>query len=241
MPGQPYPSQPAAGGFTPMAASQMPKPRGKKKLFIIAGVVLGLIVIGVAIFLITSKAALIGSLSSDTYEGLTYQRPTNWEKDTSGTGTVGYHPKTTLGKGSDGKPTYTLKMNVSFQKDIFPSAPNDLSASDKATLQDIIDQEISDASSDLLPNKFEVGCDTSPVYLDKPKKMDVKNSFLAVKYSFTCKSGTGSSETTFYYTVVDVIPNNKNNEFIIDIGAASKSIYDSNKTKIDNILSSVSF
>lgn len=240
MPGQPMvpmPGQP----FKPMANSQMPQQKSKKKLIIIGGVVGALVIVGVGAFIFASKAALIGSLSSESYEGLNYKRPASWIKDASKSNAVTYHPKTSLGKNDGGQPTYALQMNVSAQKDVFHSVPDDLNAGDKAALQKIIDQEIDQASSDILPSKYDVGCDDNPVFKDKPKKIDIKDSFLAVKYSFTCKSGTGSNATTFYYSVLDVVPNNKDIEYVVNIGAASESIYTQNLTKIDDIVTNVSF
>jgi len=234
----PLPSQEVPA---PMAIPETPPKKSRRMLLIILGVVLVLLIISAAVFIVASKATLIGSLSSDNYEGLTYQRPASWVKDSTANGTVGYHPKTSLGKGSDGKPTYALKMNVSAQKDVFHSVPNALKASDKAALQAIIDDEIKNASTDLLPTKSEVGCDTSPAYQDKPKKITISNSFLAVKYSFTCNSSSNGSATTFYYTVVDAVPNDKDIEYIVDVGAASSAIYKNNLTKIENILSNISF
>ncbi|MDB5183316.1 MAG: hypothetical protein JWO47_1100 [Candidatus Saccharibacteria bacterium] len=244
--GQPLPQQPFTpmGGqppFTPMAASQQPKPKGKKMLIIIGGAVLALIIVAVAVFMLTSKAALVGSLSSDSFQGLTYKRPASWVKDTSSSTAVNYHPKVSLSKSSSGDPSYALKMNVSAQKNIFGSVPNDLTAPNKAALQKVIDQEISAASKDILPAKADVGCTDDPVFADKPQKIDVANSFLAVKYSFTCKSGTGSSATVFHFSVVDVVPNKADIEYLVYMGAATESIYKTNLSQIDKILSSVSF
>ena len=228
--------------YTPMAVSQMPKGKSKKKLAIIAGIIIALIVIlGGVLIILASKTALIGPLSLDSYEGLNYKRPTSWIKDSSETNAIGYHPKTSLGNGSDNKPTYALKMNVSAQKNVFHSTPNDLKPADKSALQTVIDKEVNNAATTLLPAKSQVGCDTDPTYKDKPKKVTLPGSFLAVKYSFTCKSGSGSSETTFNYIVLDVVPNDKDIEYILNIGAASKQIYDSNLTKINNIINSISF
>jgi hypothetical protein len=239
MPMQPGMMQPS---FTPMAASQMPQSGGKKKLFIILGAVFALLVIsGIMFVLFLPKGSKIGSLSSDSYEGINYKRPTAWEKDTSESGIIGYHPKQSNGSKSNGKPTYDLKMNITVSKSVFDTAPNDMSASYKSQLQTVIDKDIEQASTDLLPTKSSVGCDETPVFKDKPAKIDVPGTFLSIKYSFTCKTGSGSTATTFYYTVVDVVPNDKNTEYIMDIGAASQSLYDGNLSKINDILSSISF
>ncbi len=241
---EPVPVQPIQAPqplYTPQAASQQSKGKSKKKLFIIAGILALLVVIGAAVAVFTSKATLIGSLSKDSYEGLKYQRPTSWIRDTSDSTAVGYHPQASLAKDSAKKPTYALKMNVSAKKNVFQSTPNNLKAADKKALQTVIDKEITQASTDLLPAKSEVGCDTNPVYQDKPKKITLANSFLAVKYSFSCKSGSGSKETTFYYVVLDLVPKDKDIEYILNIGAASKQVYDANHIKIDSILNSISF
>ncbi len=246
MPGQPMPVQapmPAQSQpvFTPMAASQMPNRGFNKKILIVIGAVVAFIAIVAVAVLVFSKAALIGSLSPDSYEGVNYQRPTSWTKDTSGSGYISYHPTNSVGKGSDGKPTYALKMNISAQKNIFGSSPDKLSPSDKATLLATIDKEVTDASSEILPSKSEIGCDTAPIYKDKPKKVDIPNAFIAIKYSLTCSSGTGSTMTTFYYTIIDVVPNDKDVEYIMNIGAASKNTYDTNLVKADKIIGSISF
>lgn len=241
MPEQPISAQPQPL-YTPEAASQVSKGKsGKKTLFLIGGIIVVLVVIGAAIAIFASKSALIGSLVPDSYEGLKYQRPSTWVKDTSETSAVGYHPKASLGKSSDNKPTYALKMNISAQKNVFQSTPNNLKPADKKALQSVIDTEISQASSKLLPSKSGVGCDTDPTYKDPPKKVTLGNSFLAVKYSFTCTSGIGSKQTAFYYVVLDIVPNDTDIEYILNIGAASKQVYDTNMSKIDTIIGSVTF
>ena len=241
MPGQPSVPSPSPI-YTPPASAQQSKKTNKKKIFLIAaGLLILLLVIVGLIAAFASKPALIGPLSQDSYEGLNYVRPTTWVKDTTEDNAVGYHPKSSLGKGTDSLPTYSLKMNVSAQKNIFKSTPNKLKPADKTALQVVIDKEINTASKDLLPAKSKVGCDTDPAYNDKPRKVALTNSFLAVKYSFTCNSGTGSSETTFYYAVIDVVPNDRDIEYVLNIGAASKKVYETNLKQIDGILNSVSF
>jgi hypothetical protein len=249
MPGQPMPGplvpgQPPMGAqppFTPMAASQMPKSGGKKKLRIIIGGAVGVLLVLVIIFVVVfSKAALVGKLGSDSFEGLNYKSPVSWTKDTSKKDIVSYHPKKSLGKNSSGSSTYALEMGVSAKKDIFGSIPNDLSASEKAQLQSIIDKEIDSAAQDIMPSKSDIGCSTDPVYKDKPVKIDVKDTFLAVKYSFTCKNGFGSSATTSYYSFVDIVPNDKDVEYLLHVGAASESVYTTNLDKINEIINSVS-
>jgi hypothetical protein len=242
MPNQPMGGQPSfQPAFTPMAASQMSGGGSKKKLFIIIGIVIVLLGLGGGGFFLFSRTALVGSLSSDSYKGLNYKRPASWIKDTSSSTSVSYHPKQSVGKNASGDPTYALKMGVHAEEDIFEDTPDNMTASYKSALQAAIDDSIAKASSDILPSKSDVGCDESPVYKDKPKKIDVTNSFLAISYSFTCKATSGGTQTTFYFDVVDVVPNNKNIEYVVEMGAGSESVYNTNHSKITEILSSVGF
>ena len=230
------------GSFQPIAPLQpMPQQRSKKKLFIILGVLLGLITIGALLVVFVFRTSIIGSLSSDTFEGATYQRPSGWEKDTSQSDIVVYHPKSALTKTSSGEPAYAIKMQISAQKGQFGVKPSEMKASDKAALANYIDKEISKASTEILPSKYDVGCNDDPTYMDNPVKANITNAFLDIKYSFVCKATAGKNSQTFYFKVIDVVPNDKDVEYVIVIGAASREIYNTNLPKIDKILDSISF
>jgi hypothetical protein len=239
--GQPAFRPPSAGGFTPMSASQMSGSSNKKKPFIIAGIAIAvLIVVGLAVMLVT-RTSLVGSLSQDSFKGINYKRPSSWEKDTSSSRSVKYHPKQSTGKASDGLTTYALRMGVHAEENIFLDAPKDMTDSYKARVQKIIDETVAKASTELLPSKYDVGCDEAPSYKDGPKRVDLPNAFMAIRYSFTCKSNSGSNSQTFYFSVLDVVPNDKNTEYVVELGAATQSIYNTNQSKINQILDSITF
>ncbi len=114
-------SSDAGSQATQPLASQLRVPQKqkssfKKKIFIILGIIITLIIIGGAIFSLMPRPPLVGPLVTESYEGLTFKRPASWENDMSLPGTTSYHPKRSAGNDANDKPTYEMKMAVCMPK-----------------------------------------------------------------------------------------------------------------------------